>query len=342
LLSIVASALLLCGCGAGGGSVYLFSSFHNERDGLLLAYSEDLFNWQRIPGVHLKPAVGDGIMRDPFIRQGPDGTFHMVWTTGWARRDIGYACTRDFIHWSEQRLLPVMADKPAARNCWAPKIFYDDKAGHWQIIWSTWLDDGSFPPPQLPHTSKQHRIWYATTKDFVNVSKAKLLFDPGYSCIDAYLLPDDGRYLLFFKDERYNNSDVFTPEHQNIRMAVAKSRYGPFRDISEPITGRGPGAWHNEGPCALKAGGWYYVFYDHHSDQEYFGAVRSKDLKHWRDVSEQMHFPKGFKHGHIIRVPKQIVRSLLAFTAGQGEDTFQPRGNGIAVAAVGPGRTRCR
>jgi len=288
-----------------------FSSFAGERDGLLLAWSEDLYNWSQIPGPHLLPETGDRVMRDPFISRGPDGRFHMVWTTGWGRRDIGYASTRDLLHFSRQRLVPVMAGKDKAKNCWAPKIFYDQAAKHWQIIWSTWLDDGSFPPPETPHTSKQHRIWYATTKDFSKVTEPQLLFDPGYSCIDAYLLKGPSGWLLFFKDERYNASEVFTPQHQNIRMAAGRSRYGPFTDISEPITGAGPGAWHNEGPCALKVGRWYYVFYDHHSGDEYFGAVRSDDLKHWQDVSEQMHFPKGFKHGHIIRVPRHIVANLV-------------------------------
>jgi len=295
----------------GAETVFLFSSFAGERDGLLLAWSEDLYNWSQIPGPHLLPETGDRVMRDPFISRGPDGRFHMVWTTGWGRRDIGYASTRDLLHFSRQRLVPVMAGKDKAKNCWAPKIFYDQAAKHWQIIWSTWLDDGSFPPPETPHTSKQHRIWYATTKDFSKVTEPQLLFDPGYSCIDAYLLKGPSGWLLFFKDERYNASEVFTPQHQNIRMAAGRSRYGPFTDISEPITGAGPGAWHNEGPCALKVGRWYYVFYDHHSGDEYFGAVRSDDLKHWQDVSEQMHFPKGFKHGHIIRVPRHIVANLV-------------------------------
>lgn len=303
----------IAGCkGVGEQTVYLFSSFEGERNGLLLAWSEDLYKWAEIPGPHLKPTVGDKIMRDPFIMTGPDGTIHMVWTTGWGRRDIGHANTHDLINWSRQRLIPVMENKPKARNCWAPKIFYDEKAGHWQIIWSTWLDDGTFGPPELPHTSKQHRIWYATTKDFVDVSKPKLLLDPGYSCIDAYLLKDGSKYLLFFKDERYNDSDVFTPAHQNIRMARGKSRYGTFGDITEPITGKGPGKWHNEGPCAVKLRDEYYVFYDHHSGEEYFGAVKSNDLKNWVDVSEKMNFPKGFKHGSIIRVPKKFVTKLLA------------------------------
>ncbi|HUW20320.1 MAG TPA: glycoside hydrolase family 43 protein [Sedimentisphaerales bacterium] len=296
---------------ADQNEVYLFSSFRGEREGLYLVWSEDLHNWTEIPGPHLKPTIGDNIMRDPFIMMGPDGTIRMVWTTGWKRRDIGYASTRDLINWSEPRLIPLMESKPKARNCWAPKIFYDGDAGQWQIVWSTWLDDGTFPPAELPHTSKQHRIWYVTTKDFESLSEVKLLLDPGYSCIDAYLLKDGQEYLLFFKDERYNDSEVFTPAHQNIRIARSRSRYGLFGDISEPITGSGPGKWHNEGPCAVKAGDEYYVFYDHHSGETYYGAVKSRDLKNWVDVSEQIHFPKGLKHGSIIKVPKCVLTPLL-------------------------------
>lgn len=297
--------------GQGEETAYLFSSFGGERDGLLLAHSDDLYTWREIPGPHLKPTIGDNVMRDPFIMMGPDNTIHMVWTTGWGRRDIGYAKTRDLINWSEQKLIPVMVGKPKTRNCWAPKIFYDEAEKQWQIIWSTWLDDGTFGPPEKPHTSKQHRIFYVTTKDFENFSGPKLLFDPGYSCIDAYLLKDGKGYLLFFKDERYNDSEVFTPAHQNIRMARGKNPYGPFGLISEPITGKGPGKWHNEGPCAIKLRDEYFVFYDHHSGDTYFGAVVSRDLKIWVDVSEKMNFPKGFKHGSIIRVPKRIVANLL-------------------------------
>ncbi|MHC4575027.1 MAG: glycoside hydrolase family 43 protein [Planctomycetota bacterium] len=298
----------------GEQTVYLFSSFRGEREGLYLAWSEDLYNWTEIPGPHLTPTIGDKVMRDPFIMMGPAGTVHMVWTTGWGRRDIGYANSRDLVNWSKPKLIPVMGSKPRARNCWAPKIFYDEAEKQWQIIWSTWLDDGTFPPPDLPHTSRQHRIWYVTTKDFENFSEPKLLLDPGYSCIDAYLLKDGEEYLLFFKDERYNDSDVLTPAHQNIRMARGKSRYGPFGDISEPITGKGPGKWHNEGSCVVKHQGEYYVFYDHHSGQTYFGATRSKDLKNWTDVSDKMNFPKGLKHGSIINVPKRVLTPLLEKT----------------------------
>ena len=41
------------------------------------------------------------------------------------------------------------------------------------------------------------------------------------------------------------------------------------------------------------------------------GAVRSKDLLHWEDVSEKISFPEGTRHGTIFRVKKEILEPLL-------------------------------
>jgi len=295
-------------------TVYLFSFFTGGGEkGLRLAYSFDLYNWTEIPGPHLSPQIGDNIMRDPFLARGPDGLFHLVWTTGWGRRDIGYSGSPDLLSWSEQKLIPVMAHKEKARNCWAPKLFYDETLNQWMILWSTWLDDGTFQPPAEPGTTKNNRIFYVTTSDFKTFSMAELLFDPGYNCIDACLLKDEKEYLLFFKDERDNDASRFNPEHQNIRFARGDRPYGPFGSISDTITGKGAGTWHNEGPGAIKVAGEYYVYYDHHGEPLplYFGAVKSTDLTEWVDVSSLMSFPEGFKHGAILGIPHPILRGLL-------------------------------
>ena len=76
-------------------------------------------------------------MRDPSICQAPDGTFHMVWTSSWTDRIIGYASSRDLIHWSEQRAIPVMMHEPTAHNCWAPELFYDEPSQTYYIFWAT-------------------------------------------------------------------------------------------------------------------------------------------------------------------------------------------------------------
>jgi beta-galactosidase len=106
--------------------VYLFSYFVGQSDGLHLAYSYDGLQWTALNDGRsmLTPTVGnDRLMRDPSIVQGPDGTFHMVWTSSWNDQIIGYASSRDLIHWSEQRAIPVMKHEPQALNAWAPELF---------------------------------------------------------------------------------------------------------------------------------------------------------------------------------------------------------------------------
>jgi len=126
---------------SAGETAYLFSYFINDsKDGLHLAYSYDGLNWTSLNGGRsfLTPAVGkDKLMRDPSICQAPDGTFHMVWTSSWTDRIIGYASSRDLIHWSEQQAIPVMMHEPKAHNCWAPELFYDEASETYYIFWAT-------------------------------------------------------------------------------------------------------------------------------------------------------------------------------------------------------------
>lgn len=49
------------------------------------------------------PAAGSRLRRDPSIARGPDGMFHLVWTTGWWDKGIGIAHSTNLIDWPEQR-----------------------------------------------------------------------------------------------------------------------------------------------------------------------------------------------------------------------------------------------
>jgi hypothetical protein len=122
-------------------SVYLFSYFiGNGADGLHLAYSLDGMKWEPLNQgkPFLIPTVGkDRLMRDPSICQGPDGTFHLVWTTGWWDKIIGYSSSKDLVHWTEQKAIPVMVDEADAKNAWAPELFYDKATKEYYIIWAT-------------------------------------------------------------------------------------------------------------------------------------------------------------------------------------------------------------
>jgi sucrose-6-phosphate hydrolase SacC (GH32 family) len=106
----------------------LFSFFRNNgEDGLYLAAaSADGLQWRVLNDNKplLKPEVGENkLMRDPSIAEGPDGTFHMVWTTSWRGKTIGYSSSKDLVNWTPQMAFTVGNDDTI--NCWAPEVVYD-------------------------------------------------------------------------------------------------------------------------------------------------------------------------------------------------------------------------
>src|SRR5882672_10682681 len=143
-LAVSISILLVLGLDLSASSAnstddpgyFLFTSFKANGDGLHLAISQDGYHWTALnkDNLFLKPTIGtEKLMRDPCIVQAADGTFHMVWTTGWYVRDIGYASSKDLIHWSEQTQIPVMGHEPTARNSWAPELYFDEFKKQWLI-----------------------------------------------------------------------------------------------------------------------------------------------------------------------------------------------------------------
>ncbi len=286
---------------------YLFSYFKgNGEDGLHLAYSHDGLTWQalRDDQSFLTPQVGTKLMRDPCICQGPDGTFHMVWTSGWWDKGIGIAHSKDLIHWSQQKWIQVMAHEPNARNCWAPEIFYDAPTKQYLIFWATTIP-GRFPETER-HAGDQnegvtlnHRIYYVTTSDFQTYSDTKLFYDDGFNCIDATIVKDHARYIMFIKDE----TKAPVPR-KDIRIATADQAEGPYSSASAPFTPD----WV-EGPTALKIGDSWYVYYDAYTRHRMEGA-RSKDLVHWEPITDRLRFPKGVRHGTVFRVSDEILATL--------------------------------
>ena len=131
-----------------------------------MLYSRDGLRWKRIDTILLKPDIGkQRVMRDPSMVQGRDGIFHLVWTSSW-RGDLGfgYASSSDLIHWSPQRLIPVMQHEPSTVNVWAPEMIYDAEADRFIIIWASCIP-GRFDRG-IEDDSNNHRMYVTTTKDF--------------------------------------------------------------------------------------------------------------------------------------------------------------------------------
>jgi len=296
---------LLCLTVQAKKDVYLFSYFTgNGEDGLHLAYSYDGLKWGTINSGNslLKPEIGkDRLMRDPSIVQSPDGTFHMVWTSGWWDRIIGYASSKDLINWSDQQSLPVMEHEPTARNAWAPELYFDEKNKTYYIVWASTIPGRFSPIKETEHEKGlNHRLFCTTTKDFKNFTPTSLFFNPDFSAIDGAFLKKGKEHWMFVKNENPN------PPQKNIRITKTRDLTKGFpTTVSDPITGK----YWAEGPTPLVVGKYIYVYFDKYTEHKY-GAVRTEDGKTWEDVSNLISMPKGIRHGTAFRVDESVLENL--------------------------------
>jgi beta-xylosidase len=281
---------------------YIFSYFKgNGEDGLHLAHSEDGLTWRALKhdSAFFRPTVGvEKLTRDPSIVRGSDGTYHMVWTAGWNERGFGYARSRDLITWTNETYVPVMAHEPTALNTWAPELFYDASNERYLIYWASTI------PGRFPATDGggkyNHRIYAVSTTDFERFTPTKLLYEHGFSVIDADIVRVGPRYVMFLKDE------TEVPPQKNIRLAFADRADGPWSAPTAPITGD----YWAEGPTALRVGDRWIVYFDRYREHRY-GALASTDLEHWTDISTTLVLPSGIRHGTALEIPAADARRLL-------------------------------
>lgn len=301
LLAIVLGGVALCA--AAEDEVLVFSFFRkNGEDGLYLATSEDGLAWKSLNGDRplLKPEVGESkLMRDPSIARGPDGTFHMVWTTSWQGKSIGHASSRDLIRWSPQRAIEVMPGEPNLMNCWAPELFYDARRNEFLVVWASTIR-GRFPETLgTASNENNHRLYAFRTRDFKTIGPARLYYDPGFVVIDAAIFQTGKRYAMVVKNE------TLTRPAKYLFLTYAESLDGPWTAPSDRISGED---WA-EGPSPMPIGTWWYIYFDKYRKPSY-GAIRSNDLTRWEDVSDRLTFPDGARHGTAFRAPRNIVDRL--------------------------------
>lgn len=241
-------------------------------------------------------------MRDPSIVRGPDGLFHMVWTSGWTDRCIGYSESADLVNWSRQDSIFVMKNEPKARNCWAPEIFYDEISSNYIIIWSTTIPGKFNETAATCDNSYNHRLYYVTSKDCKTFSDTKLFYNPGFNCIDGFIIRNDRKYILVFKDE------TCSPAAKNFRIATADSITGPYGNLSKVLP---TGSDWVEGPSLIKRGNEWLLYYDLYRNSRY-GIRKSADLITWNSVSDNMVKPSGARHGTVFSATGLILDNSTA------------------------------
>lgn len=296
---ILSLVVLLSSC---SNKIFLFTSFREPADkGLRMLYSKNGYTWKDIDTVLLKPGIGNQkVLRDPSIVQGPDGVFHLVWTSSWrGDKGFGYASSTDLIHWSEQQFIPVMDYEPTTVNVWAPELFYDDDGKQFIIIWASTIP-GRFERG-IEEDSNNHRMYVAVTKDFKTFSPTSLFLDPKFSVIDAVIVKRAVKdYVLVLKDN--------TRPERNIKTAFADNPLGPYKNVSKPFTDG-----FTEGPSVVKVKDRWLIYYDSYRKKIY-EASATKDFITFENITGKVSLPEGHKHGTIFTVKKNILKNLLKYS----------------------------
>ena len=272
--------------------VLLFSYFTGQADGARLAYSFDGLNWTELN--HGNPVVtplSGQLIRDPDISRGPDGKYHMVWTTDWSGNTIGHAWSHDLMTWHDKKNIGVMADEPNAQNVWAPEMVYDSINQNHLIFWSSRVTG------QFNDTS---RIYSTTTTDFSTFSDRQLFYNPGYDVIDATITEAGNDYAMFIKAEAQGDKAIY--------MATASTQAGPYSAPGPGIVGLSVNGVNAEGPTMAKLGDTYYLYWDYYT-QGRIGAATSQDLQSWTEVTDQLNMPGH--HGSVLKLSSSEFKSLF-------------------------------
>jgi hypothetical protein len=281
--------------------LYLFTYFVHQKGGMHLAVSKNGMDWHPLNNNQpvVKSTIGDSLLRDPSMIRDKNGDFHLVFTSSWNNKGFGYASSKDLVNWGEQKFINVKKGilSDSIRNVWAPEMYYDEKKDTYYMIWAS----AKRKIPTLKTGFKgDHKQYYIKTKDFESFTKPALLYGGHFSdmaIIDTYISHPhpDSSYYFFFKVEADNLVDG---GKKGIHYVSAPNLDGPYSGMKPIPKARG----NCEGPTVTKVDGYWVVYYDSPR-----GAALSRDLKNWEDISEKVDFPKGFRHGSVLKVKKSVV-----------------------------------
>jgi alpha-L-fucosidase len=145
-------------------------------------------------------------------------------------------------------------------------------------------------------------MYFTATRDFKTFTPTKLFLDPDFSVIDCQILktgdgPGTSPYVLLLKDN--------TRPQRNVRVAFGDSALGPWREISTNLT-----AHLTEGPCGLRIGDDWIIYYESYNAKHYT-AMKTRDFKTFTDVTAEMTFPDGLKHGTAFKATQKDLNYLF-------------------------------
>lgn len=266
-------------------AAYFFPHFIGEdtptSEAVYFAVSEgnSVSSWRTLNGGRpvLESELGERGLRDPFVIRSPEGDRFFLLATDlkiYGEPDFLRAQARgstammvwestDLVTWSDQRMIQVSSE--LAGNTWAPEAIWSPEFGCYVVYWASNLYASSARDDRR-NSDSYNRMMYATTRDFVTFSPARVWIDveraPGYGTIDSTVIRHEGSYYRFTKDERPDVMKVFQERSPDLLRATHGS-LGSSWDLLATEIGADT-LTHGEGPTVFKSNteDRWYLFQD--------------------------------------------------------------------------------
>lgn len=277
----------------------------------------------------LQSNVGEQGIRDPFIIRSKEGDRFFMIATDLNIKDVqknfGAAQEKgsknllvwesdDLVNWSDVRAIKVASDY--AGNVWAPEAYYDEQRGEYIVWWSSAIYASTDVTTHNIADSYQ-RMYYATTRDFVNFSEPQVWLDKktgtGKGMIDATMALYKGMYYRIIKNEGYmamqqdKSTDLRSTTYELIKDRVGVGQPNPWGGTY--TMGEGPSLF----PSNTDPDHWYLLQDQpsYHGGKGYM-LFETNDLPsaNWTSVLDGSLPPA--RHGSIIGVTQTELAALYA------------------------------
>ncbi len=180
-------------------------------------------------------------------------------------------------------------------RAWAPELLYDEKQDLYYILYSDPL-----------HEEGGH-IYYVTTTDFVEFSYPNVFYGPGYPVIDGTVINMDGKFWMFYKDERVGATTIFYASSNEIENKFGLAYDREFIFNKKFI----------EGPFVVEnfENDSYYLYVDHYPEAKFYVASFSQlgleaDFE-WLEEDQYQLPNEDVRHGSTIAVTQNELELIL-------------------------------
>lgn len=345
------------------GYLYCFMNANEEITNFALGTQADkghtfhvLLDGAEVFDTYTLAAIEHGT-RDAYIGRGEEGDGYFITTTDmkqqssgvWNNYGLDLLRSQDLIHWEcttfdFRQGKRIFSDPDATTDAYATDEAYANINRVWapQFIWDETANGGTgaylvYYSLLSSNTGDTYdRICYSyADADFKTLTQPRLLFDPGFSVIDADIVfnPYDSLYHMYYKREAANGSERGIYEATSARLVG-----GQWTDVMH-VTNEGTAQVEGSSTLRRINEDAYNLYYMRYSNGSAYKYCQTDHLGLNPSGSEALGGTGDFQHGSMMTVTNEEYTLLQGWSdvtcyLPKVEQAYSAAGSDILRAAI--------